>query len=252
MKPITTLPLLISAIAPGCVHAASTWPEGETNISGTSFALIQHDDSGRYWAQIPSDNTQDIQSICGTGRPLWLYGSPKPGKCLASMPQRDPGSRITELQVTFVSADDREIRLLSTRDINREKPTLRDLLEDELTLIATGFPDSLNAKSSSHIKAMDVGGIGTFFFVPVEKIAEPFDEPSDPPCTRWKTLVLRQDAHGLSKVGILDNTPIGVVGVQSGATPMVLTDRSCQTSATLWEISPKVQAMASFFNGVGG
>jgi len=255
LKPITTLPLLIAAIAPGCVQA-SNWPDGDTHISGTSFALIEHDDSGRYLVQIPSSNTQDIQATCGTGRPLWLYGSPKPGKCLAVMPQRDLENRIIELQVTFGSAfastDYRRIRLLSTRDINQEAPSLRDLSDNELASIVTRFPDSLKAKSNNHIKAMDVGSVDTFFFVPVEKIAEPFDDPADPPCTRWKTMVLRQDAHGLSKVGFLDNMPVGVVGVEAGAPPMMLTEKYCKTTATLWEISPKVQAMASFFNGVGG
>jgi hypothetical protein len=159
---------------------ADNWPGGMTNIPGTSFAVIYRDDNGRSIAQLPSDKTAEISSTCGTDKPLWLYGSSKPGKCLGVMPVRLADTGITELQVTLPSNDSKEIMLLSTRNINKEKPSLRNLHDDELALLISKFPNLPRKEFINKIKEADFRSSDKLFFVPVEKIDDPFDDPSAP------------------------------------------------------------------------
>jgi hypothetical protein len=60
------------------------------------------------------------------------------------MPSRFPEQEgLVELQVTFVPRRYKEILLLSTVDINKEKPSFRGLNSDELALLAGKFPTLL-------------------------------------------------------------------------------------------------------------
>jgi hypothetical protein len=126
------------------------------------------------------------------------------------------------------------------------------LNSDELALLASKFPKLLKSQLMNKAKASDAGANDKFFFIPLEKIADPTDDPSDPPCTRLKTAVFIQHGNGLSKTGMLDNMPKYIIHTGLNTYPMAITYTYCNTGASLWKIYPTVEEKADFSNAVGG
>jgi hypothetical protein len=253
MKYTTIAALLLTLLSMPTPSFADNPPEGMSHLPEASFTYIYSDNKGRSIAIIPAIKTTEISQACEAHKPLWIYGVPTAGKCLALMPPRfTPDDGLVELQVTFAPRNYKEIVLLSTRDINKEKQSFRGLSDDELASLTSEFPSLLKKEFINKIKASDYGNADKLFFVPIEKINEPTDDPYDPPCTRLKTLVLQKNKNGLSKTGFLDNMPQYLVNIQAGAAPMAITYTYCNTGASLWKIYPKVEEEADFSNGIGG
>lgn len=253
MKCITTAAALLILLLMPLPSLADNPPEGMSHLPGTSFIYIYSDDKGRSIAIMPADKTTEISQTCKAHAPLWIYGVSVPGKCLALMPPRYPADDgLVELQVTFTPRNYKEIVLLSTRDINKEKPSYRGLRDDELASLTDKFPNLIKKDFINKIKATDFGDAEKFFFVPIKKINDPIEDPSSHPCTRLKTVILLQNENGLSKTGFLDNMPKYLVSIQVGEAPMALTYTYCNTGASLWKIYPKVEEKADFSNDIGG
>ena len=253
MKYVAVIGFLLAMLFIPLPTLADNPPEGMSHIPGTSFIYIYSDDKGRSIAIMPADKTTEISQACGTQKLLWLYSVSSPGKCLALMPPHFADEGLVELQVTFAPGNYKEIILLSTYDTNKEKPSYRSLRDDELASLTDKFPDLTKKEFIKKIKVTDFGNTEKYFFVPIEKINDPTDDPYDPPCTRLKTLVLHQDKNGLSKTGFLDNIPKNLINIQAGAAPMALTYTYCGTGASLWKIYPKVEEEeADFSNDIGG
>lgn len=240
--------LLISAPA-----AADNPPGGMSHLRGTSFTNLTGGDGAGSVALIPEDKTTEISEACKKHAPIWLYGVPTPGKCLAVLPSHYAMDGLLELQVTFdAPAHYKEIVILSTHDINQGNPSLRAPAGDEIALLESTFTDALTKQAVGDVRVADLGSAGKFFFVPVEKLSDPVDDPYEPPCPRVKTLVAVEKRGALAITGYMDNAPVQLINTQDGATPTVLTYRFCETDASLWEIYPKVEVKAEFSNGIGG
>lgn len=252
MKRIVTALLFLALSITSTCLLADNWPGGMTNIPGTSFALIYRDDNGRYIAQLPSDNTSEIQSTCRTGKPLWLYGSPKPGKCLAVMPERVADTGIIELQVTFNTAKDKQIVLLSVHNISDMSPALRGPDANELASLLDHIHDEKNFKENiNRIKLTVLNNNKIIYFIPIEKTPNTGDDSENSSCMDFKTLVVMKNDDSFEKLGFLDNMPYKLIINENNFTPIVLTYGSCMTEASLWKIFPKFENAALFSNGVG-
>ena len=231
---------------------ADNWPAGMTNISGTSFAVIYRDDDGRYIAQLPSERTIEVQSICGTDKPLWLYGSPKPGRCLAVMPERLSNTGIVELQVTFPPKGIKQISLLSTHFVRRENLVLAEPGINERLVVSQRLARMI--KKGEHIRqirSVNLEDHQVVYFVSLDEPSHPADETGDY-CGDLKTLVLMRREGGYENMGVLDNMPDLFVRDEKSHMPMALTHIWCGTEASLWKIYPMVENVANFSNGVGG
>jgi hypothetical protein len=253
MKCTATLLLFLTlSITPICT-LADNWPGGMSLLPGTSFATIYRDGKGRYIAQLPSDKTIEISSTCGTSKPLWLYGSSRPGKCLAVMPSRVVDTGIIELQVTFTSNKDKKIMLLSTRSISNTKSVTREPDANELASLFNHLGHAtIKERLIKQIKSVSLDDHKIIYFIPVEQLDDPNNDLVDRACTRLKTLVLLQNEKRFTELGSLDNMPEDLIDNQTVSAPIALTYSSCKTVASLWVIYPKVKNVANFFNGIGG
>ncbi|MFK2891052.1 hypothetical protein [Dyella flagellata] len=225
-----------------------------SHIQGLSFALISRDDKGQYIAEMPLDNTTEISGTCGTMKPLWIYGKPRPGRCLALKPPSPflESNGLIEFQTSFFSDDDEKILLFSTRDLNINKPVMLKANVDEISELTDRYDQSIKKAYLRKIFEITLKSAGKIYFIPEEKQFEPFDNDSDPGCEILKTLVLLVNDKGAKKLGYLDNFPADMINDQVDEAPIALTYSSCNTTATLWKIYPMVKQEAYLYNGVGG